>query len=229
MQQCFENSHPSREPTIADGEFFQRGFMDIDTTMEADPDELLLDAFGPGMPSTISQNSVSPTIPYPAFVDPSYYEDSVEATHGHGTFPMARPSAELGPNISPGSPSGSRVARTRYRCPEPDCGCTFSRNSDLRRHTHQNSQNFPCPEPHCNRSGSRGFKRRDKLYAHMRNVHHNAKPLKSGGPALITTSASDKNAIRHISVEQSLEKDHELLRASSISAEEGDDQGIGMQ
>ncbi|KAH8732009.1 hypothetical protein GQ44DRAFT_271335 [Phaeosphaeriaceae sp. PMI808] len=71
-------------------------------------------------------------------------------------------------------------AKSSITCPEPGCPASFTRHTDLRRHTqsfHKGADSHLwCPAPHCPRSQSYGDRpypkaRRDKLNEHIGKMH----------------------------------------------------------
>ena len=65
------------------------------------------------------------------------------------------------------------------RCDDCDFKAAYFDFTDLIRHHKvkhcKNPEIFPCPVLDCKRSGANGFKRKDKLLSHQRNVHSERK------------------------------------------------------
>ncbi|KAJ5594230.1 uncharacterized protein N7459_000438 [Penicillium hispanicum] len=84
------------------------------------------------------------------------------------------PSYPIGPceDSCPDSPPPASKPTKPFGC--NDCGKSFTRFADLKRH--QTSVHYPvfrnCPVEHCSRKGSNGFPRQDHLVEHMRSYHH---------------------------------------------------------
>ena len=63
----------------------------------------------------------------------------------------------------------------RYCCPDPSCTRKFKRTADLKRHLQIHCLlpgKYPCEVLGCKYGGKNGFRRRDKLLSHKRNVHN---------------------------------------------------------
>lgn len=89
--------------------------------------------------------------------------------HGYAPSPSA-----------PGRTTGSDSMREPpYYCQYPGCRCkgvAFTRKADLKRHyshVHPLAARtlLDCPRPDCRRRGEHGFRRRDQLAEHLREVH----------------------------------------------------------
>ena len=86
----------------------------------------------------------------------------------------------------------------RYYCLEPHCSATFGSWMDLRRHTNVRHcttvQRFPCDVPGCKYGGTNGFKRKDKLRDHVKNVHRAGNTNVKRNPMLAPALAKGHNA-----------------------------------
>ena len=85
-------------------------------------------------------------------------------------------SAERALMDTPKTVSYPKVAtRARYPCLQSNCEASFTRISDLKRHskTVHRPELLDCPYAHafCGRTGEKGFTRRDHLNEHIREVH----------------------------------------------------------
>ena len=72
----------------------------------------------------------------------------------------------------------------KYTCGDGDCKRAFSRSVDFFRHSNdvhcKYAQKFPCDVFGCKYGGDNGFRRKDKLTSHKRNVH-DGKPTGTSG------------------------------------------------
>ena len=88
--------------------------------------------------------------------------------------------------------------RNGYRCGEVGCKATAANMLDLERHytvKHcKKPQKFPCPLLWCKYSGDNGFRRKDKLTSHYKNMHNGKalpdKPFRIIKPAISKDSGS---------------------------------------
>jgi len=67
-----------------------------------------------------------------------------------------------------------RNEQDQYCCQAPDCNTAVTRWGELTRHYRKHClkpQIFPCEVIGCKYGGANGFKRKDKLLSHKRNVH----------------------------------------------------------
>ena len=72
----------------------------------------------------------------------------------------------------------------KYTCDDGDCKRAFSRSVDFFRHSNdvhcKCAQKFPCDVFGCKYGGDNGFRRKDKLTSHKRNVHDGKATVASG-------------------------------------------------
>ena len=74
----------------------------------------------------------------------------------------------------------------KYSCAEPNCDTTTKKFSDLKRHyagkhcVNATKTLHPCPVPYCQYGGKNGFKRKDKLKSHYKNIHEGKMTLPTG-------------------------------------------------
>ena len=67
----------------------------------------------------------------------------------------------------------------KHPCLRPDCGSSFVRKYDLKRHNvscHDISIRFDCPQERCDRRGDQAFTRKDHCQEHVKTMHPKKKP-----------------------------------------------------
>ncbi|OIW27612.1 hypothetical protein CONLIGDRAFT_682639 [Coniochaeta ligniaria NRRL 30616] len=114
----------------------------------------------------------------PDATDLGYLAVSQPVAGGHG--PTTAPDLTAGPAPSPTATASTPAVTTsstpvRHACSKKNCGKSFGRPADLRRHMRQHDPHatlYSCPFEYCNRKGARGFSRRDKLTEHRRALGH---------------------------------------------------------
>ena len=100
----------------------------------------------------------------------------------------------------------SLSSRNRWLC--PNCGQSFSRAQDLKRHykVHSSDKRFDCRYEWCGRRGANGFVRKDRRELHYTNVHMkgSSHPEESGrrGGSTVNISVGPKNINRSAQIEE---------------------------
>ncbi|KAI5359064.1 putative Zinc finger C2H2-type [Septoria linicola] len=113
----------------------------------------------------------------------SYYGSPSSAYQAYGS-----PSSPYQPYNNPVSysaPPASTPPTVEYCCLMSGCNYAAKRNADLERHyksmhsAPSSIEMFDCQVSGCHRTGNYGFKRRDKMVDHMREVHKVDVPKKN--------------------------------------------------
>ena len=123
--------------------------------------------------SDATQTSYRPTpLPQTASQNPC----SRPSSHSSATQPSLSSYSPSSP--APQAPKQNPTSARRHTCTQSSCNKTFSRLSDLKRHTntiHAKANTFPCPKPTCKHASSaEPFRRKDHLTQHLVRTGHGA-------------------------------------------------------